>query len=193
MYHKPDILQKEYHFYDPAGRLTQQVTANQETIDYIHALFSEHYTNLPFNPDYVYDFHSRMYEEEGRMSNTVLALAILSIIIACLGVYGLVAFTTQARTKEVGIRKVMGAGFIRIGLVFSLEFLWLICISNVLAWPVGFFLVRNWMQNFPYKVGFSIGPFLAAFLLTTIFALVSMLYHIYRSNRMQPADSLRYE
>ena len=164
-----------------------------ETINYISELYSEHYPDLPFAYDYVYDLHSRMYEEEERMSNIVLALAILSIIIACLGVYGLVAFTTSNRTHEVGIRKVMGAGFFRISVLFSREFLVLICLTNLLAWPVGYFLVKNWMQNFPYKVGFSIAPYLAALFLTIIFALLSMLYHIYRSNRMQPADSLRYE
>jgi putative ABC transport system permease protein len=165
----------------------------QETLEFVSAKFAEYYPKLPFRPDFVYDFHARMYAEEGRMSNIVLALAILAIIIACLGVYGLVAFTTSNRTGEVGIRKVMGAGFYRIARLFSKEFLILICISNLLAWPVGYFLVKNWLQSFPYKVGFSIAPYLAALFLTIIFAMLSMLYHIYRSNRMQPADSLRYE
>jgi putative ABC transport system permease protein len=166
---------------------------DRQTIAFIGDLFADHYPNLPFNLDYVYDFHSRMYEEEGRMSNIVLALAILSIIIACLGVYGLVAFTTLNRTREVGIRKVMGAGFIRIARVFSIEFLVLILLANMLAWPAGYFLVRNWMQSFPYKVDFSVSPYFAALLLTLFFALMSMLYHINRSVQMQPADSLRYE
>jgi len=166
---------------------------NRETIEFIKDLFYEHFPDLPFNSDYVFDFQSRMYEEEGRMSNIVLALAILSIIIACLGVYGLVAFTTSNRTREVGIRKVMGAGFIRIIKVFSREYLVLICIANVLAWPAGYFLVKNWMQSFPYRVDFSIAPYLAALGLTFLFALLSMLYHIYRAVQMQLADSLRYE
>jgi putative ABC transport system permease protein len=166
---------------------------DRETIRYIRELFSEHYPELPFNHDYIYDFHARMYEEEDRMSNIVLALAVLSIIIACLGVYGLVAFATSNRTREVGIRRVMGAGFFSIGRVFSREFLILICLANLLAWPAGYFLVSNWMQNFPYRIDFSTLPYLAALFLTLFFAMASMLFHIYRSTRMQPADSLRYE
>jgi putative ABC transport system permease protein len=166
---------------------------NKTTIRFIEELFTEHYPDLPFSSDYVYDFHARMYEEEGRMSNIVLALAILSIIIACLGVYGLVAFTTSIRTREVGIRKVMGAGFLRITRVFSREYLVLIILANLLAWPAGFFLVKNWLQDFPYRVDFSIFPYLVALVLTLVFAMASMLYHINRSVRMQPADSLRYE
>jgi putative ABC transport system permease protein len=87
----------------------------------------------------------------------------------------------------------MGAGFPRISLLFIREFLVLIGIANALAWPVGYFLVNNWLKSFPYTASFSIGPFLAALILTILITLLSMLYHTYQAARLQPARSLRYE
>ena len=124
---------------------------------------------------------------------TVMALAIIAIIIACLGIYGLVAFTTSRRTNEVGIRKAMGADFSRISVLFVREFVILILVANLVAWPAGYFIVRNWLHSFPYQVGFSIVPYVVALLLTILFTLISMMYHTYKAARLQPADSLRYE
>ena len=131
--------------------------------------------------------------EEDKLARIVFYLSLLAVVIACLGVYGLVAFITSRRTREVGIRKVMGASFATITGVFAREFLWLIVIGNLLAWPIAYYLVRNWLQSFPYRVDFSSVPYLVAFLLTLLFAVLSMLYQTFRVSRINPADSLRYE
>jgi len=134
-----------------------------------------------------------MYMEEDKLARVVFSLSLLAVVIACLGIYGLVAFITSRRTKEVGIRKIMGASFVTITHLFAREFLWLICISNLIAWPVAYYLVKNWLQSFPYRVDFSPIPYFATFLLTLMFALLSMLYQIYRVSKINPAESLRYE
>jgi len=165
----------------------------QKTLEYIKELFGELFPELPFSYEFVYDYHTRMYGEEDKMASIVMALAVIAIIIACLGIYSLVAFTTSRRTHEVGIRKALGADFSIISFLFIKEFLVLIFISNLVAWPAGYFFIRNWLQSFPYKVDFSILPYLAALILTIFFTLLSMFYHTYRAARIQPAESLRYE
>jgi len=163
------------------------------TIKFLQEKFGELFPELPFDYEFVYDSHAQLYGEEEKMANVVLALAIIAIIIACLGIYGLVAFTTSRRTNEVGIRKAMGADFSRISVLFIKEFMILIIIANLIAWPAGYFIVKNWLQSFPYQVGFSISPYVVALLLTILFTLVSMMYHTYKAARLLPADSLRYE
>jgi putative ABC transport system permease protein len=163
------------------------------TMEFIENRFDEIFPELPFDYEFVYDFHAQMYGEEEKMAGVVLALAIIAIVIACLGIYGLVAFTTSRRKNEVGIRKAMGADFSKISFLFLKELMVLIIIANLIAWPAGYFIVRNWLQSFPYQVGFSIGPYVVVLLLTILFTFISMMYHTYKSARLQPAESLRYE
>ena len=165
----------------------------QQSLGMIKEKFAEIFPELPWDYHFVYDFHARMYREEQKMAKVIMALAIIAIVIACLGVYGLIAFTTSRRTREVGIRKAMGAGFSVISFQFIREFLVLILIANTIAWPAGYFAVNSWLRSFPYKVSFSVSPYLAALLLTTIITVLSMLYHTYKASRLQPAKSLRYE
>ncbi len=159
----------------------------------IQEQFLEYFPEQAFVYDFVYDAHARMYGEEDRLSKVVLALSILAVIIACLGVYGLVAFITTRRTREVGIRKAMGAGSLRIIKLFLKEFSILILIANILAWPAAYYTVKTWMQSFPYRVDHSMIPYVAALVLTLIVAGISMIYHSYRAAQINPSDSLRYE
>ncbi|KPK87557.1 MAG: hypothetical protein AMS27_02360 [Bacteroides sp. SM23_62_1] len=168
-------------------------TDMKNTLDEIRKVYEMFYPDQIFDFEFVDEFHARMYLEEDKLARIVFYLSLLAVVIACLGVYGLVAFITSRRTREVGIRKVMGASFATITGVFAREFLWLIVIGNLLAWPIAYYLVRNWLQSFPYRVDFSSVPYLVAFLLTLLFAVLSMLYQIFRVSRINPADSLRYE
>lgn len=167
--------------------------ALSESLALIKTKFAEFFPGETYDYEFVDEYHARMYTVEDQLSKIVFTLAVIAIIIACLGVYGLVAFTTSRRTKEVGIRKVMGARFFSISRLFAREFLILLIAANILAWPAAFFLVKNWLQNFPYKVDFSVLPYFIALLLTIFFTLLSMLYHTRRSARLNTAECLRYE
>ena len=163
------------------------------SLEFLKETFIEIFPELPWDYQFVYDVHARMYQEEQKMTKVIMALAIIAIIIACMGVYGLIAFTTSRRTHEVGVRKAMGASFPWISFLFIKEFLVMILIANLLAWPIGYFVVNSWLKSFPYKVSFAVTPYLAALLLTLIITILSMLYHTYKASSLQPADSLRYE
>jgi putative ABC transport system permease protein len=117
----------------------------------------------------------------------------LSVIIACLGVFGLATFLTQQRTKEIGIRKVLGATASSIVVLLSKEFIMLVVISNVIAWPVAYYLVHSWLQNFAYRIDLDIGTFLLAGFLALIITLFSVGYQSVKASLVNPAGALRYE
>ena len=127
------------------------------------------------------------------MSKIILFIAILANIIAALGLYGLIAYSTSMKTREVGLRKVLGANFITISRLFSREFIFLVLIANLASWPVVYFITQRWLQTFPYRESPSILPYLAAMGVTMVIAYGSMLYHTYKASQINPADSLRYE
>ena len=146
-----------------------------------------------FDYEFVDEFHDRMYEEEKKLSNIILYIAILANLIAAMGLYGLIAYSTSIRTREVGLRKVLGANFVTLSKLFSKEFMILVFLSNLASWPLVFLVTRRWLQAFPYRADFSILPYLIALLVTVFIAYGSMLYHTYKSSKINPADSLRYE
>jgi len=167
---------------DPAG-----------TRDFIQDKFLSVFPDQVFDYEFVDEFHNHMYDEERKMSKVFLFIAILANIIAALGLYGLIAYSTSLRTREVGLRKVLGANFVSISRLFSREFIFMVVLANLASWPVVFLATRKWLQAFPYRITPSIWPYLAAMLVTMIIAYGSMLYHTYRASQINPADSLRYE
>ena len=161
--------------------------------DYIQEEFLSVFPGQAFNYEFVDEFHKQMYDEERKMSKIFLFIAILANIIAALGLYGLIAYSTTLRTREVGLRKVLGANFISISRLFSKEFIILVFIANLASWPMVYFATNKWLQTFPYQVGISLLPYLVALLATMAIAYGSMLYHTYKASQINPADSLRCE
>ena len=155
--------------------------------------FLKIFPDQAFDYDFVDEFHNSMYVEEYRISKIIIVIAILANLIACMGLFGLIAYSTSSRTREVGLRKVLGADFVVITRLFSREFIRLAILSNLLSWPVVFFALRSWLQSFPYKVPHSILPYLAALAATIIIAYLSMIYHTYKASKINLADSLRHE
>ena len=95
---------------------------------------------------------NRLYREEMRVGQLMSTFAVVAIVVACLGLFGLAAFTVEQRTKEIGVRKVLGASVQSIVMLLSKEFARLVLLANLIAWPVGYFLVGDWLQNFAYRV-----------------------------------------
>nr|NQU92539.1 FtsX-like permease family protein [Bacteroidota bacterium] len=163
------------------------------TINFLDKQFADVFPGQLFEYSFVDEGIETLYNEEVKLAGIIFYLAILAIFIACLGIFGLVSFTTASRTKEIGIRKVMGSGIIALIVLFAREFIVLIAIANLLAWPVAYLVVQQWLQNFPYQVDVSVWPYLAALVATVLFALLSMTWKIIAAARANPVMSLRYE
>ena len=149
--------------------------------------------NRPFGYGFLNQRLERLYQSERRFGQTFRFIAGLAVTVACLGLYGLVAFTTERRTKEIGIRKILGASGSNLLVLLSKEFLILILAANLVAWPVGYVVMNHWLQNFPYHTQLDFTSFLLGSLLTLFIALVIVVHQILKATRANPVDALRYE
>ena len=133
-----------------------------QTILFLNAQFKKVFPELLFEYKFVENEIANLYQEELKLTEVILYLALLAIIIACLGIYGLISFTTNSRTKEIGIRKVLGSSALSINYLFAKEFLSLILIANIISWPISYTVLTTWLNSFPYRMPFSMLPYLVA-------------------------------
>ena len=122
-----------------------------------------------------------------------LFLTILAIIISSMGLYGLSSFTAEQRTKEIGIRKVLGSSVVGIMNMLTKDFLKLVLIANVLSWPIIYLLAKNWLNNFSYQIEMPILPYVFATLLSMIIALITVSSQAYIAANSDPVNALKYE
>ncbi len=147
----------------------------------------------PFEYQFVDDNVSRQYEPEERLGKVFGIFAALAIFIACLGLYALVAFTTEQRTKEIGIRKVMGATIGGIVTLLSREFIKLVLIANVIAWPLAYWAMNRWLENFAYRVNIGISSFLLSAAVALLIALFTVSHQAFKAATANPVEALKYE
>ena len=117
----------------------------------------------------------------------------LAIFIGCLGLLGLASFSAERRTKEIGIRKILGASVPAVVRLLIKEFVILVGIANLIAWPIAYVLMQGWLRNFAFRVSFSLLIFLFAGALTLLFSLMTVGFLALRAALSNPVDSLRYE
>ena len=139
------------------------------------------------------DDYDSAYRQETRLRSIYLIFSILAILIACLGLFGLASFTTERKTKDVGIRKAMGASTRSIIYLFTLEFNKWVLISNIIAWPAAYFLMKNWLENFAFRIELSLWIFLVAALFALVIASLTVLYQAFRMSQKNPVEGLRFE
>jgi putative ABC transport system permease protein len=148
---------------------------------------------MPFAYSFLDEDFRAQYESEERLGEIFTYIAFLAIFIACLGLFGLAAFTAEQRTKEIGVRKVLGATVPGIILLLSKDFLKLVAIACVIAIPLGYFVAQKWLEDFAYHIDLGVGIFLAASGLAVLIALVTVSYQAIKAAVANPVKSLRYE
>jgi len=127
------------------------------------------------------------------LTNPVDAFAFIAIFVACLGLFGLASFTTEQRTKEIGIRKVLGASMAGIIKNLSADFIKLIILANLVAWPVSYFLMQKWLQDFAYRIDPNVLSFFFAGFISVAIAILTISYQAIKASLANPIDALRYE
>ena len=127
----------------------------QKTLAGIKAVSKNIAPDYPFKFEFLNDTYNRLYLTENKLSDLFNAFAVLAIIISCLGLLGLVSYTTEQRTKEIGIRKVLGASVIEIILMLTKDFIKWVLIANVIAWPVAYYFMNQWLKDFVYRINIS--------------------------------------
>jgi putative ABC transport system permease protein len=164
-----------------------------EILPKIEANWEKLTNGLPLEYIFLNDEYDALYQNEKQTKQLFVAFSILAIFIACLGLLGLTSFIAEQRTKEIGVRKVMGATVSNITLSLSKNFTSWVLISNLFAWPLGYYLMTRWLEDFAYKVNIAWWMFGFAALLSIVIALLTVSYQSIRAATRNPVDSLRYE
>ena len=148
---------------------------------------------VPISRSFLDDNYNSLYQAEEKQSMMLSLFSILAIIITCLGLFCLASFATQRRIKEVGIRKVLGASSLQISWLLTKEFTNLVVISNLIAWPLAYYLMQNWLNGFAYRIELNLLVFLASALLIIIIAWLTVGGLTLNAANNKPINALRSE
>jgi putative ABC transport system permease protein len=161
--------------------------------DQIDAVWTRLIPQVPFHAEFADDVVRELYEREEARGQLFAAFALLAVVIACLGLFGLAAFTAERRTKEIGIRKVFGASSRDIVRLLAWQFSKPVIVANLVAWPIAWWLMRDWLNGFDSRITLGPGAFLLAGFLALAIALGTISGHALKVSRAKPIHALRYE
>ena len=165
----------------------------QEKIDLIKTKWKQYVPGAPFDYYFLDENLESLYRAEQRLSKIFVLFTTLAIVIACLGLLGLATFTAEQRSKEIGIRKVLGATASHVVILMSGEFTKLVLISFMLAIPLAYLFLSKWLQGFAYKVDIGIVSFLAGGCISLLIAWLTVSYQSFKAATANPVNSLRSE
>ena len=180
-------------FYHPDPQVTALVGLAPKDLDILRTTWQSILPGYPLDFEFLDDAFQRKYQTEIRMLTLFNAFSGLSIFIACLGLLGLISFVVRQRTKEIGIRKVLGAGKVEIVSLVSKEFILILLIACVIAMPLAYEALDWWLQTFAYRVPISASLFIISAFAILLLAVITLSYHALKATRQNPVDSLRYE
>jgi len=165
----------------------------QGTIRYIESKWKEIFPEKPFEYTFLTERFNQQFKADENRGLIFTLFTILAILIASLGLFGLASYMVEQRTKEIGIRKVVGASEGIIVKMISKEFLILIAISIVIAFPIAFYMMNGWLQNYVYRTSMGVMVFIIAAIITIAITFMTISYKAYKAAILNPASSLRSE
>ncbi|MEC7755179.1 ABC transporter permease [Roseivirga sp. UBA1976] len=165
----------------------------QETIKRLEAKWTELQPAAPFEYFFLDSLYDAQYKTEMSMGKTITFFTLLAIVIACMGLFGLASFITEQRTKEIGVRKVLGASISSIMVALSKEFVLLVLLANIMAAYPAYSLLNNWLSGFAYRVNISPVTFLSAAVVALLIAFITISFKTYMAARSNPVKALRHE
>jgi putative ABC transport system permease protein len=168
-------------------------TDMNETIREVDDKYQEIFTGNPFDFYFLDDFFNSQYKSEQQFAKIFSLFAVLAIVIACLGLWGLASFTTTLKLKEIGIRKVLGASVLSIMSLLSWQFFKLVLIASLVAIPLTFYGIKTWLDNFAFRTGLAWELFVVPVIILSVLALSTVSLQILRGARINPARILRSE
>ncbi|UCE94871.1 MAG: hypothetical protein JSV73_06295, partial [Flavobacteriaceae bacterium] len=163
------------------------------TIAYLETEWNKLEPTHPFRYRFLDDKFGELMKQQENFGSMFLYLTILAIIISSMGLYGLASYTAEQRTKEIGVRKVLGASVGQIMNMLNRDFMKLVLIANIFAWPISYLLAKDWLSNFSYQINMPLLPFVFATLVALIIALITVSTQSYMAANSDPVDALKYE
>jgi putative ABC transport system permease protein len=177
------------------GNLSVKINGSKpkEAIAFFQSVWRKNCPGIPFEYEFLDDHFADVYRADSQISAIVGSLAMLAIVISCLGLFGLASYSAEKRIKEVGIRKVLGASLQNIVLMLSKDFLKYVFIAALIAWPLSWLAVHRWLQDYAYRIDISWWIFVSAVLLAVVIALVTISFQAIKAAVANPVKSLRTE
>jgi putative ABC transport system permease protein len=188
---RPMVMQISNHVWFSAFKISPDNM--NETIAYIENEWNKLEPSHPFRYTFLDAKFGALFKQQQNFGSMFLYLTILAIIISSMGLYGLASYTAEQRTKEIGVRKVLGASVAQIMNMLNKDFIKLVLISNIFAWPITYLLAKDWLSNFSYQIDMPILPYVFATLVALIIALLTVSTQSYLAANSDPVDALKYE
>ena len=189
---RPLVIQfNRENFFQMSVRISENNTGL--TVQYIEEIWTSFMEEQPIHMTFLEEDLDQLYDNENKTAAVFNIFSVLAIFIAALGLLGLASFSSGQRTKEVGIRKAMGASISSVLIVLSREFIWLILLATLAAWPLGYFFMKDWLQDYPSRISLEPRVFLVSTLMAFLIAAITVLLRVYQTASMNPVKSLRYE
>lgn len=169
-------------------------TANlPNTVDFVKSAWQKHFPEALLQYTFLDDRLQNQYAQERQFGNLLTVFVVVSFIIACLGLLGLASFDAEQRTKEVGLRKVLGSSVFDVVSLLSKDFLKLVFLANIIAWPIAWFVMNKWLEEFVYRITISWWIFILAGGLVLVIALLTVCTQAIRAALVNPVEAMRYE
>jgi putative ABC transport system permease protein len=178
-------------FFDASVRVTGKNLP--ATLAFIDAAWRELVPDQPIAREFLVARFDALYRDEERQAGVFGAFALLAIVVACLGLVGLASFTTQQRTKEIGIRKAMGGSVGDLLVLLTGEFSRLVLLANLAAWPLAYFVMSDWLSSYAYRIDLTPRPFLASGAAALVVSWLAVAAIATRAATAKPIHALRYE
>ncbi|MDW3196047.1 MAG: ABC transporter permease [Cytophagales bacterium] len=163
------------------------------TIAVVEEQWNRSFRGNPFEYFFLDEYFNSYYEADQSFRNLFLVFAVLAIFIGCLGLFGLSSYTAVQKTKEIGIRKVLGSSTSGIVQLMFKDFLILIGIANLIAWPLSWYFLNQWLENYPYHISVNLLSFFVATLVVLVIAFLTVSFHTFKTAKLNPANTLKYE
>ena len=163
------------------------------TIAHLENTWNKFSAGFPFNYTFLDDRIENLYKSEQSIGTVFNYFTILVVFISCLGLFGLASFTSEQRTKEIGIRKVLGAPVSSILLLLSKEFVKWVLIANIISWPAAYWAMTKWLQSYAYQINVGLLSLAFSGTLALVIALLTVSYQAFKAARANPVDALKYE
>lgn len=164
-----------------------------QTISHIENVYSQLNPGFPFSYHFLDDAFDQLYRSEQRSGALIQTFTLVAIIISCLGLFGLAAFMAERRTKEIGVRKVLGASIPGLVMLLSREFAKWVVLANLFAWPLAYYIMNNWLENFAYRINIGWGTFIISALMALAIASITVSVQAIRAAQTSPVKALKYE
>ena len=165
----------------------------RDALAVIETVFKKYHPDFPFDYKFTDATYAKKFSDEERIGNLATFFAVFAIFISCLGLFGMASFVAEQRTREIGVRKVLGASVISLWSLLSKEFVALVVISCLVAVPVAYYFLHQWLQQYEYRTAISVWVFIAAGMAALLITLLTVSYQAIKAAIANPVKSLRVE